>query len=218
MAIILDVPADTNLDDFDGLREAVVAWIEREDLFDRVPDFIRLAEARFRREITATEQEVTIALPGPLPDDFDSVRLVFLADAPTVALTQVSPAELRQNYAGPGTGRPQVFAITAGHIIIGPHDSSSHDAFLTYNRKIPSLTNSNQTNWLLLEHPDLYLFGTILQAEFYNWNDERLPLLKTAVDEAIIEINMAENRRRYGQGPIVMMPPVSEYAKGAYRR
>jgi len=218
MALVLDIPPSTNLGSWSGLREAVAAWLDRDDLNDRIPDFIRLAEARFRREIVRTEQETIVSLPGTLPSDFDSARAVYLTDAPTIALTQISPAELRGRYSGPGTGPPQVYAISAGQIIVGPPPNAAYAATLLYNRKIPALGSSVQTNWLLDDHPDLYLFGTLLHAEFFGWNDDRLPLIKSAVDEAIIEINDAGNRRRYGGGPIAARSPVCEAVRGAYRR
>jgi len=218
MALVLDIPDSTSLDSWYGLRGAIAAWLDRDDLTDRIPDFIRLAEARFRRDIIRTEQETTIALPGALPVDCDSVRAVYLSDTPTAALEQVSPAELRSRYSGPATGRPQVYALIADQIIIGPVSDASYTAFLTYARKIPALSSTVSTNWLLAAHPDLYLYGSLLHAEFYGWNDERLPLIKSAVDESIAEINDAGNRRRYGGGPIVARPPVREAVRGAYRR
>lgn len=208
----------SNFGDWSGLQMSIAAYLERDDLSDRIPDFIALAEARFRREITRTEQETTVTLPGALPADCDSVRAIYLSDTPTATLEQVSPAELRSRYSGPDTGRPLVFALIADQIILGPVSSASYTAFLTYSRKIPALSSTVTTNWLLTDHPDLYLFGSLLHAEFYGWNDDRLPIIKSAVDESIAEINDAGNRRRYGGGPIVARPPVREAVRGAYRR
>jgi len=56
---------------------------------------------------------------------------------------------------------------------------------MTYRANLPGLSVSIQSNWLLARRPDLYLYGTLIHAEFYNWNDERLPLIKAAVDEAL---------------------------------
>lgn len=217
MAIVLDTAASFGIDSWTGLRASIALWLDRDDLTDRIPDFIRLAEARFRRDIVRTEQEKTVTLPGPLPADCDSVRTIYLTDTPTAALEQVSPAELRTSYSGPATGRPTVYALIADQIVLGPPSNASYSAFLTYLRKIPALSASLQSNWLLVDHPDLYLYGSLLHAELYGWNDERLPLLKSAVDEAIVEINAAGHRRRYGGGPIVARPNAREPVRGAYR-
>lgn len=216
MALVLDIPTQIQLGTFTGLVGVVGAWLDRDDLGDFVPTFVALAEARFRREITRTEREVTIALPGPLPTDFDSVREIFLTDHPGAALTAVPLAELRSRYTTPAA-RPSVYAIVASQIIVGPPTDNPVTALLTYNRKIPGLSVATQTNWLLADHPDVYLYATLLQAELYGWNDERLPLFKGAVDEAIAEINAAGQRRKYGGGPLVMRTGRSEATRGAYR-
>ncbi|ODU22777.1 MAG: hypothetical protein ABS87_01005 [Sphingomonas sp. SCN 67-18] len=212
MAIVLDLPASTNLENWTGLRNSIEAWLDRTDLNDRIPDFIRLAEARFRREITRVERETTIPLPGSLPADFDSVREIFLPDCPSAALVQVGLPELRERFSG--QGMPRVYAIVAGQIVVGPTPISAVTALLTYNAKIPALSATNQINWLLADHPDLYLYGALLHAEMFGWNDERLPLMKAAVDETLAEINRAGLRRKHGSGPLTMRSGVMQVRGG----
>ena len=62
--------------------------------------------------------------------------------------------------------------------------------------------NSNTTNWLLAAHPDAYLYGTLLQAEGYLVNDERLPVWKLALEEALREIDSAGKRKQNGAAPL----------------
>jgi hypothetical protein len=72
------------------------------------------------------------------------------------------------------------------------------------------LTGSNTTNWLLTDHPDLYLFGVLMQAEFFGWNDTRLALVKQRVDEILSQINKGGNQRRAGSAPIRMRSGIEE--------
>ena len=43
---------------FDELKTAVANWLGRDDLTDRIPEFIALAEGRMNRTIFARAQEV----------------------------------------------------------------------------------------------------------------------------------------------------------------
>ena len=66
------------------------------------------------------------------------------------------------------------------------------------------LGDGQPTNWLLQNHPDLYLYGALLHAEFFGWNDERLPIINSAVEAMIGEVNAENTRKR-------VIAPVTDY-------
>lgn len=206
----------SNLTNYVGLVTSVQRWLNRTDLQDDVPDFIRLAEARFRRVLVMPDQEVAVTLTPaasvPLPVDFDSMRSLGIPGyAP---MDQVSPANftaLPLNPDGtPMTAQPTKFMIAAGAMQFWPAPDKAYAANMVYRVNIPSLGPSLDSNWLLAKHPDVYLYGTILQAEAYGWNDERVPLIKAALDEALGEVMQSGTRQRYGSGPLSMKPATSE--------
>lgn len=216
MTLFIDSETLTNLTSYDGLTLSVQRWLERDDLVERIPDFVRLAEARFRDVLVMPDMEARVSLtPAPivaLPVDFDSIRALGIPGYP--AMDQLSPADfyaLRNGVGGtPPLGQPTKFVIDAGNFAFWPTPDKTYTAKLTYRANIPGLSLVNQSNWLLMRRPDLYLFGTLLHAEFYGWNDARLPLIKDAVDEMLGETMMAGVRRRYGSGPLTMKPATSE--------
>ncbi|MCK8356920.1 hypothetical protein LXA28_18340, partial [Erwinia amylovora] len=65
------------------------------------------------------------------------------------------------------------------------------------------------TNWLLTDHPDLYLYGSLLQAEAYLFNDDRLAVWKTAHDEVMAEIMTAGNAIRSSTSGVRIRNPVN---------
>jgi hypothetical protein len=216
MTIFIDADTINDLTSFSGLNLALASWLEREDLDARIPDFIRLAEARFRRELVMPDMEtqvsVTPAATVTLPTDFDSIRAFGITGyAPFI---QRTPADFYANVTNPdgtpATGQPTQFAIVAGKFAFWPVPDTAYSALLTYRACLPSLSLSNQTNWLLVQHPDAYLFGALLQAEFHGWNDERLPLIKAELDDILSQITVSGTRKRYGSGPLTMKPPVNE--------
>lgn len=221
MTIFIDAETLADLSNYDGLLLAIPKWLERDDLTAQIPYFIRLAEARFRRVIRVPEREVSlsIGLSGStsLPSDFDGARLLTVPGLlPKQNLDQVTPAELASRTRYPN--ETTVFSVVAGKILISPVPTTPLSATLIYNAGIPPLSLANQANWLLTAHPDLYLFASLLQAEFYGWNDARLPIIKGAVDEMLGELSDQGMRKRYGPGPLVARAPVYEAARGAYRR
>jgi hypothetical protein len=213
------------LSTYADLVPAIASWLDRVDLTDRIPDFIALAEARFRDVLTdaARELRVTTTVDSSeltLPDDFSAIRSLVLTGATINTwrvpqpLTQLSLIDF-QAKGGDFTDTPQYFAITASTLLVWPVPDDSYTATLVYQADIPALSDSNQTNWLLARRPDLYLRASLLEAEFFGWNDDRLPLIKSAVDEHLAELDLAGRRRRYGSAPLAARPAVNERATNA---
>lgn len=211
MTIFIDAPTPTSLDNYDDLLIAVEAWLNRTDLSDRVPDFIRLAEARFRRMLVMPDMETQVTFDAkaglPVPTDLDSILSITLLGLRPLELMSPTGFETLP----PGCkGTPSKYTLVAGNIVLWPAPDQCYKALLTYRANLPSLAAGVQSNWLLAKHPDAYLFGALVQAEFYGWNDDRLPLVKGALDEILDEITKTGNRARYGGGPLIQRPAVRE--------
>lgn len=189
------------LDDHPDLVAAIGNWLGRADLTARIPDFIKLAEVEFNRRLRTMEMEIRVSYPIAasiaLPADFLGLRSV------SVANTQVSylPANDfdRLNLIGPDV--PKFYTIADGFIWFTPVPASGTTT-LNYYQRIPALTSVNTTNWLMTAHPDLYLFSALAQAEFYGWNDDRLPLIKARIEEVFAQIEGLEDQRTIGAPPL----------------
>lgn len=183
------------------LAEVVGGYLNRSNLNSRIPDFIRMCEARLNRLLRDPDQIVTGVLSfvsgsASLPDDFGQL----IAFGPEGRrLTQVTPGEFGTYLSQ--AGAPRVYTVAGGSIRVLPAQGSASTPF-TYYRSITPLEHDASTNWLLQRAPDVYLYGTILQAEFYGWNDERLGFIKNAYDEAIGELRADGENRRWGAAPL----------------
>jgi hypothetical protein len=68
------------------------------------------------------------------------------------------------------------------------------------------LSGSNEDNWVLLEHPDVYLFGSLVHSAPYLKDDSRLATWKTTLDEALAELDALVDRETYGANTLVQRP------------
>lgn len=186
------------LANYTDLLAAINGWLNRSDMNTIAPDLIALAEAEFNRTLRTPEMEVraTATLNGEalaVPTDYIGLRSISSDNA------SFDPASIDDilNLPTSYTGSPRMVAVSDGQFFFRPVPSSG-TVELVYYQKIPALTSGSPTNWLMTKYPDLYLFGALAQAEFYNWNDDRLPLIKARVEELIEQINMATQKERYG--------------------
>lgn len=184
---------------YSDLTSALADWLKRTDLTARIPDFIRLTEARLNRLLRDPDMIVSGTLSftngtATLPAEFGEL----IAFGPTGRRLSLVTAQEFGTYEA-ASGDPTVYSVIGGSIKVLPSQGSASTPY-TYFRGIPALTVSNTTNWLMTRAPDLYLYGSLLQAEMFGWNDERLPMLKSAFDEGISELRTDGDSRRWGVG------------------
>jgi hypothetical protein len=208
--------ASSDITTYAGLVAAIGTWLNRSDLAAMVPNFISLLEARLNRILRVPEMEATTTLTldaerVDLPSDFRQARALYLDTDPRSELEAVSLGTLRTKYAQQISGQPEVFAITGTEMVLGPSPDTDYDGILTYYADIEALSAQNTTNWLSLKHPDVYLYGALVMAEAYIWDDERLATLwRPAFDEAIGELQKQGTTKQYGSAPLRLRASVRE--------
>jgi hypothetical protein len=69
--------------------------------------------------------------------------------------------------------------------------------------KIPALSDSNTTNWLLTASPDIYLYGSLMQSAPYLRDDDRVGIWASLYQKAIDDLNISNERTR-GQTSVKM--------------
>ncbi len=213
MTVALPIPGSPDeISTFDGLVSAIQSTLKDTTLEDHAPRFIFLAEAEFNRVLNNPECEdqlvTTTAATVTIPPDFKSIRSIYLNGDPRTALPYVTPQVLRQKWSVQTTGQPQVYSLIGNNIVFGPAPDDTYDLIVDYNRVLTALSAANQSNWLSEKHADLYLYAALVHAEFFGWNDERIPMLRQYVDNVIDQINGVGNRRRIGPG-LRMRPAAS---------
>ena len=192
---------------YSELQAAVGNWLDHSLFAARIPEFIALFEAAANRRLRVREQEAaTVLTPSSgaaaLPADYLAWRRVTWTGSPRVELQYVHPSYLQAAYPSTPSARPRVFTIEGSTLKIRPVDATALE--FDYFQKIPTLSDGVATNWLLAAHPDLYLFGALVEAEMFGVNDERAPLWKARRDEIFDEIVTLSNKSR-GAGDIRVM-------------
>jgi len=189
------------------LVAAVGNWLDHNLFAARTPEFIALFEAAANRSLRVREQEATATLTPSsvavaLPADYLAWRRVTWTGAPRVELQYVHPSYLQAAYPSSPTDVPRIFTIEGSTLKVRPLDTTPLE--LDYFQKIPALSDGTPTNWLLAAHPDLYLFGALVEAEMFGVNDERAPQWKARRDEVFDEIEKLSNKTR-GAGAVRVM-------------
>lgn len=163
-----------DLTSYSGLQSAVTQWLARDDIATEVPTFIMLAESLINQKLKHRKMEaVTTLTPTSnicaLPTDFLRVRQVAYGVNETI-LEGVTP-EIAKAYFRDSGESTSAYTIIGNNLRLFP--SGTEDIELTYHQKIPALSASNTSNWLLVEAPHLYLSATkAMAADYFDDNEE----------------------------------------------
>jgi hypothetical protein len=177
------------------LQTAVANWLDRDDLTDRIPEFIALAEAKMNRNLRISLMEnvsTAITMVGgtrdySLPTGFTGMKEFHLTTSPITPLSYITPEMMNRMWAGSNIGRPQAFTLfsDAGtrKIRVGPSPDSDYTTSMLFLKKIDNLSVTNTTEAMLTENPDIYLYGALLEAEPFLMNDARVQLWGTMLQQ-----------------------------------
>lgn len=193
------------------LQTAVGTWLHRSDLSAVAPDFVTLCEAKVNRvlRIKTMESRVTAILDElyeDVPTDFLEMRKLKITTAPSSELTYLTPATMDARYPDLDAGRPLHYTFLSGQLKFERTPDQAYTMEMDYYKRIPALSNSATTNWLLTNHPDAYLYGSLAEAEPYMKNDIRIAVWKQLYQNAIDQIMGADQRERWG-GSILQVTP-----------
>jgi|TARA_R100000482_G_scaffold47440_1_gene16615 hypothetical protein len=188
---------------YDELKASIADFLNRSDLTSVIPDFITLAETKLNREVRhwRMEKRSTATLDtqySSLPDDFLEPIRMSLTSGDTHTLEMVNAFQISNLRASnlDTIGRPTSFAILDGSIEVFPTPDASYTLELLYYQKIDVLNSSNASNWVLTNHPDAYLYGSLIHSAPYLAEDNRIQTWAALYKSAIDAISMESERSK----------------------
>ena len=198
---------------FAQLKTAAANWLDRSDLTDRIPEFITLAEARFNRLLRTRDMEtVSTAISTAagtreysLPTGFVQMKEFHLSTDPLTPLAYITPEMMTRLWAGSSKGKPEVFTIIADNVRLGPNPDAVYTTSMLYYKTFTALSDSATTNDMLTNNPDVYLYGTLLEAEPFIMNDQRVTVWLQAFEKAIDDIQFQDNKDRHSGSELRVM-------------
>ena len=276
------------LSTFSELKTEIANYVDRSDLTDQIPTFIKLAEARMNRSLRVRLMESVklISTVGdskryPLPSDYLQLRTIqydnstiasstldgditdsatsivlasssgftssgtiligseqitysgistntltgcvrevngttkvahnsgdtvveiyttFTAGSISTGVTRVRPLNyvtpqlLTRLNAGSVSGLPEMYTMRAGYLLIGPVPAGVYTIEIDYYAKVAALSDAAPTNTMLTDNPDLYLYGSLLEAEPFLMNDARIQVWGNAFRQSLADLQEQDDK------------------------
>lgn len=192
------------------LKTAIADFLNRDDLTAVIPTFISLAEAQIARDVRHWKQEkrVTTSVDERyenLPNDWLEIKLVALTTGKM--LQTVSMSEMAEMRAASSTAAtPRYVRLTADQIEFYPTPNAATDISMLYYARIPALSDTDTSNWLLTDAPDVLLYGALLHSAPYLTDDARAAVWGALYQAGVEKLNL-ENQKGRITGPMRMGVP-----------
>lgn len=180
------------LANYTDLQAALGEWMARSDVTTPAPDIIKLAEARLNRKIPAVETDVT--LTGVL----DSRRIdisaqscvqpiaLFLAEADTDEVELQQQADGTFPYRA-ASGRPVIWAVDGTNIDFDCPLDAAYPFRFRFRQRF-ALSDGQPTNWLLTNHPDIYLAACLIWGGIYIQDIQQAAVYNEAITSGIDDV------------------------------
>lgn len=183
---------------YDELKEVIADFANRQDLQAQIPLFIKLTEARLKRDLrdevrmTKRAEAMVYGEFFPLPCDWVSTKRV-MADSRILRLVDgfnIERVEL--------SGGPKYYRHAGEQLQLLPAtDVSESDPIrfeMEYLAFPEALSDDSPSNWVLNTYPDLYIYGAMLQIAPYLQDDARIPVWTQAYGEAVSAANVSSSK------------------------
>ena len=170
------------------LKAALANWAHRpssgvgsnaETLDSIIADCVTLAEARIARDLrlrgqiaTATLTTVAGTQTVSLPSDWLETENITLMTSTPKNMVAITPEQMDSRFpAGYASAEPRFYSVIGSTMSLGPTPDAAYSISLDYYQRFAALSGSS-TNWLLTNHPGIYLSASLHELAMYLINPE----------------------------------------------
>lgn len=190
--------------DYASLMIDASEYASRSNIAHVFPRYLGMAEVKLNRALRVADMQVedTITITdgdGTLPTDFLEAQEV--RSPSNIPIRAMSLQQLTNAYRDQ-SGTPKGYAIVGSTIKVRP--TASGDCAITYYGRIPALTPSAPTNWLLLKAPDVYLYAVVAEIAIAAQDAAKTQQAMQLLGLAIQGLQIEDERRRWGNSQLVV--------------
>jgi hypothetical protein len=196
---------------YSTLLTEVASWLARSDLSAAIPGFVQNFEERFYRNPKNYGQwmhsalSVSFSSTATVPSDFLALRVAYLDGESNRPLQQSTLEQVLQQYPRSISGRPKWIARDGTTFMFGPVPDGTYTLNGTYYAKptvLRSYASDAAAHFLIVNAPDLLLYGSLMEAQPYIMNEKRLPLWQAKYAEALDEYRALVKSQNVGLGSL----------------
>ena len=191
---------------YDELLAAIQKWLTQDDVSEEAPTFVQLFESEINDELRVQEMKATDAgtFSGdtvPVPEGYIETMVWYSTAVVETPLEYRPPVQFHASVARNTNGmQPLIYTREGDVFLVAPTPTDTLDYVHEFYQKVPRLSAANPSNWMLAAYPNLYLYGSLLQAEEFVMNDPRADRWMARYKKAKRRLQGRDARSKYRPG------------------
>ena len=199
------------LNTYTTLKASIANWLNRSDLTAEIQDdFIKLTEAdlnsKLRVRSMIAQVNITVnAETADLPTDFLQIRNFYILSGQTkTPLVYTTPSSMDTTSGTSTTGKPTTFTILGDTLRFSPKPDATYTAVMNYFKKFPALSSTVSTNFILENHPAIYLYGSLFHAANFlgGINPQQIQTWQQMFATALERLKLNDREDEYNGSPL----------------
>lgn len=184
------------------LKASISSFLHRGDTLDAmIPEFIADAEARIYNDLRIKAMEAafsgtTSAGTIALPSGFMEWKWLYADITNRQKLERRDYEWMVQTYPT-ATGVPKYFDRVGEYLKFAPEPDSDTDLVGVYYKRLDALSDSNTSNWFIVNAPDLLRNAALCEAAPYVADDERIALWEAKYQAIKARIQRTDKREAF---------------------
>jgi len=195
---------------YSELKTNIASYLNRSDLSNELDLFIDQTEAEINRRVRTKDmvKRANAVLEQQyltLPSDWQEAINVEITsnDFSPVFQQSIESLDVYRKSIDNSSGQPIYFAIVDDTLEFAPIPDQNYNIQLTYYAKPTPLSDSNTSNFVSNDHPDVYLYGALKHASIFLMEDDRVNLFNDLFEKALEDIRMEDYRSQYAKGSLM---------------
>lgn len=192
---------------YSTLQSAIADYLNRADLTSQIQTFIQFVESDLNTRLRCREMIIRATTTNDdefvkLPLDYlEALNLQIVGGASPLRYVTLDEADMINT--SKALTQVTVYSLMNGAIELIPPPATDVEIEMVYYGKIPALTDSNTTNWLLTKAPDVYLYGALVHAAPFLMDDQRIPVFGNIYLKRVEELNQESQKSLHSGSPLL---------------
>ncbi len=191
------------------LKTTIASRINQSGHDTAIEDAVAAATSRLSRELRVVDQEGRASADltaeySDLPADFNGMRSLRTADGKR--LEYFVPEAFQTMVERFAYLAKPVFTIEYEQLRVHPAPSpeSVLSVVMLYHARVTDLTADTDANWVITDHPDLYLAASMVEILLHLKDREAAGIWEDRTKQLIEQVIVASRRRRYTSGQLAI--------------
>ena len=196
-----DSTVTNRVDEFIDMTEYMLYYGMEDPFTGKMIPPLRNSNMETKTDLTVNSQYVA------KPSDYLEAKRLYLSNSPPYNVRYVTPVQFWSRGDVTNTDTPYYYTIEGDNFVFGPSPDASYTGKLLYYAKFSQLDGTtNTTNWLVINYPNIYLYGCLFHLYMFTKDEEQAKTSLALYKSFLKALNEQQEGERVSGSTLTVRP------------